>query len=387
MKTVVFVSIYPFPEGTAESRRILCLAQGYVSQGLKVKVICLHKKVKSYVDKNSLIEAVSVSNCEDMHYSKLNKIKGMIETIRPNYLLSKALEQLDPKSILFFNINSRSYGRVKEVFSFAKKKEIPVLVDINEHYNFFSGFGGKCSPNYWSLRVSFFKFFKKADGVIAISHEISRIAKGMKAKSLIVPSVEDFNQEIKFPESPNRKQILYVGLLLDRDNPKGMVEFYKKLYDRDQSYELHIAGRYNRFPEGRRNLEFLQNALLQKNVYFHGEVTNAELEKLRENSIASFLLRRHEYVELCSFPTRLAEILRTHSYLITSSYGDVGTYLRGTEGVLFLEDAENMSGAEIALSIESWNDEGLSSRTNQVRPIFSMSENAKKILNFIESDV
>ena len=362
MKTILVLTHNPFPYGSADSKRMRVFVDAFLKNGYDI-VVLTRSRIGNELES---IKTIQVRNEKILFSEKF-------ENYLSNKTLWRAVLDLDLSHVKFVLFNTRVYPPYRRVISHFKKHGIPIVVEMNEHYSCFFSKGGVLNPNYWLLRYSFHKLISSANLVIAITREIEKIAQELRKATITIPSVEEINYCPDRVQKRNLFKILYVGILIDRENPLGIVSFYKKLKEIDDRYEIHFVGRYNYLPESKKNLLKVKEELRNySGVHFHGELSDELLSNHIHESGVACLLRRNSYAEECSFPTRLVEYLNSGLFVVTSKIGDIPFYLNGVEGVSFFDCTSNI--IDIHQLIQVWDDEKCLLRSRKIKKIFDSEQ-------------
>jgi glycosyltransferase involved in cell wall biosynthesis len=226
------------------------------------------------------------------------------------------------------------------------------------------------------------------DGLTVITSGLEahyRSRAGMR--TLVLPPLEDWPAVPRPAPTGNRSfRLTYVGALLPRDAPEGLVEAMRVLARRGADITLDVVGQYEGTARGRLIREMCAaDPALQRAVRFVGALSDPALQDHLAGSDGLLLTRRLARTEELSFPTRLVEYLRFGRPVFVSDVGDIGRYLGEGEAVL-LDPADPRAMADAIAAAAARPDRGaaigLAGRAAGARE-FDRRTHAARLLEFV----
>lgn len=337
---LIFFGTFSFPSGDAAGARVLELAKGAVELGNNVTIISLFGEEKGWqeISHNRLsINYVSTGFPKVLGSSFVSRVRGRLHFYKSRSTLIKYLKETveeKDKNVIYFYGRSRFYlDAVLDKVSI-KGKTIKVCVDIVEPpsakqgllYSLFHPF------TLDAKRMFSEKVLKRIDLGVFISHGLkNKFGKNFN-KVLVVPSVVSLaieNKDLIVASESNYSGTIklgYLGALLEKDDPKRLIEFCNYLYKANIPFELHVIGRSNVFKEGRYWRSKLGSSEFASNIVFHDNLKKALVNDVLKSMDYNILLRSKDVLQEMTFPTRIIDLLVANRPVIINLFGDLKEY-------------------------------------------------------------
>lgn len=249
----------------------------------------------------------------------------------------------------------RSYTRLSPLYHEARRRGAAIVWDVVETPNGFRGFGGRFNPLYWDARQGF-RIARHADVVTTITTGLASMFAGARRTHLL-PTLLSWpanppGVSASAPSSPEFR-VLYVGGLLEKDDPATLLSAVRIAGSRGLNIRLVVAGHISGSSDGRaRRAEIAADPQLAHVMELHESPDDVTLGRLRSSADAFVTLRPNLPSEVLSFPTRVVEHLQHARPLVTTALGDLPLYLRDGEDALLVRpgDAAGVADAFERLS-------------------------------------
>lgn len=346
-KKIIIVGNFLFPSGSAPSMRVRNMANGFIQNGYDVHIISIspsnssrYKVGKMYQEHGYTFEFTADLN--KINNSAISKILYFFKF----YLASKSMFR---RFELYMKLNSvalvlgygRNYMMMNMIFSSCKSAGVPTVLDICEKYDYSKRLLNLFNP----LKLDQIRGMKllpqRATLLTLITSSLNNYYTNINTNRLIIPGIEtweDVKPEVKF-KSHEKRIITYVGSLIERDNPKQLIEFLRFISKHNYNITLNIVGRYRYNKGAQKYLRILETEdCFNSLVKFYDSPSEGDMHKIFADSDAFLLTRRNHSEEIYSFPTRLIEFLKTAKPVIISNIGDIGMYLSNRSNCLMLNE-------------------------------------------------
>ena len=353
MKAVILTN-YPFPNGMAQTNRLIAMARGLHSAGATVKVIVSkateREKVKNHEARGTHMEI-------PFSYSAGR-------TVRPDGALRRILLFYKGWLGLFREIRSENrrekvdvlflgvYGNwtLVAVRLFTRLLKIKLIQERSEYpFLSYSGFTGRISLRIYLRLCSLF------DGFLVISKALEKYFHPHLKKDaplMILPILVETGRFAGGP-LPETQTISYCGSMQGtKDGVPILIEAFSYLAGKYPSARLKLIGstQFEGFADLEKQIEDLG---ISGKVEFTGEVSRDEMPQLFEQSRILTLARPAGKQAEGGFPTKLGEYLAARRLVVITGVGDIPDYLQDGVNALM---AEPGSASSFARKLE----EGLS---------------------------
>lgn len=344
---VIIIGNFLFPTGSAPSMRVRNMASGFIQNGYEVHIISIspsnnstYQVGKMYKENGYTFEFSS--NLNKVNTDAISKIKYFFKF----YLASKKMFRLFESYLKHNNVSivlgyGRNYMMMNRIFKLCKSVRIPTVLDICEKYDYSTSIFNLFNPLKLDQIVGMKLLPPKATLLTLITSSLDNYYSRINSNRLIIPGIETWKEtqpEIKIFSSKKRI-ITYVGSLIERDNPKLLIDFLYFISKNKYDITLNIVGRYRYNKAAQKYLRILESESSFKNLFkFYDSPSDEELNKIFADSDAFLLTRRNHSEEIYSFPTRLIEFLKTSKPVIVSNIGDIGLYLSNNSDCLMLNE-------------------------------------------------
>ncbi|MGB4850559.1 MAG: glycosyltransferase family 4 protein [Saprospiraceae bacterium] len=340
--SVIIMSHYSFPGGSAAALRILNLADGFARNDKKVHILspyCSASRREQlnnrYADQVKVYYVFPKAKPIRLYNDVLYKIKVSDHY----YNIVKAI--IDKEDVeLVYIYDGTSYLYYNKVSKYIRKNKVSLTFDITEmrdknyqvniwKWNYPASLKRNISnivllPDYLlGKRI----VLNRASFFISIStilgHSLSHYHKNM----IVIPGFERFSPTKETVLKKDPKVIfMYVGSLIERDGPEILNDLLTELKPYTNELEFRFIGKYMGKVESKILMEKFQNkfGVLVNSI---GEVDENEIGNELLKADVFVLPRKDTYEERCAFPTRLAEFLTLRKPVLLSPVGDIGMYL------------------------------------------------------------
>lgn len=333
MNAVLIISA-TFPYGEAFSSRARYLSLLLNSIGYNVHVIApIDNKQKETTMNNGRITIQRVRDPKNVF-----SLSGF-GTYKP-YM--SALLKYSKSNNIDIIISSSMVFVADHIMDYAKKNDIPYIIEQCEWYDSSIFKGGKLNPYYREHIRRIEKKNKNMDGVIAISRLFFEHYSKQGVKCIRIPTILD-KQEMTARIDNGTED--YVKLVFAGSLGKGK-ELLKPVFE--ALLKANFGSKKIVFDIfGPTESQVLENIggdmeLLQQvrdYIIIHGRVPQAEIENLVRNADFSIFIRPSRCSSNAGFPTKFAESFMVGTPVITNNTGDISLYLQdGYNGYMIDEN-------------------------------------------------
>ncbi len=294
IRKVLIVTSEPFPNGMAGTNRIISLAKGFISIGLKAQILCI-----SQFESNSNYINNPVNGCfEDLKFSNIFKtvlksrfkaIRLFKELLKPILVFYFCFKNMDKNTLTIFYSAETLPAIAIRLAAYFKKSLF--VKDETEH-----PFVRKKSKN--SFEAFFFSrlHYNQFDGLFVITanlYEYFKVNAGYKKPLLLVPmivDVERFNHKTDADNLiTNNKSIVFSGVLDDKKEGISILLNAFALVAR--KYDDYILNLYGEVDETQKTVyqKMISQLQIESKVSIHGyRSREAMTQILKEAGILVF---------------------------------------------------------------------------------------------------
>jgi len=401
MTNVVLVGNFLFPSGSASAMRIQNMAKGLAENGAKVHVLPIapifapDKTTDQiyHLTPNITYELLAITSSPLLARNPLRqKPIWLWRTYTAAIKAYKRMRQLIKTGQCDLLIGyGRNMALLGPLLRLCQTHRIVTLLDVVELRSQFSGFGGKLNPIYWDWYLGEQVLPRWFDGLIVIAQGLQPIYAAVGVtKFLQIPSIEGWDDLPPILEKDNREkqpfQLVCLTTLIKRDAPHVLLETMRLLGQQNIHVQLNLLGKFREVAEARPWIELCEtDPYLRQNVRLVGKVSDAELEQYFSLADGLVLTRRDAITEVCSFPTRLVEYLKTGRPVFVSAVGDIPNYLQNGQDAILLSPEDPGQAAQAIATIvatpkQGWQI-GLQGR-NKGSLVFDRKEHTLQLLQF-----
>ena len=328
---IVYIGNFIYPDGNAAGKRVASNAKLLNYLGFQVSFI---GKKSPNLDKENESKIYEINIEKKSVVTQLTSNAKVFEKVK-EYINTLDLDTISAV-ILYGELTNASLNL--KIINWLKKEKVKVLVDCVEWWQEKDG-------NYIyrlikNLNTSLLMKYvnKKSDGIIAISKFLSNYYSESGLKTIVLPPLVE-NKFSKIKKDNKNFQFIYAGspfrlgisnMSSDamKDRLDSAIEILIKLKKIIPNIKFDIYGitknQYTYSVPKHENL-------LEKHkewIIFHGGVSNKELQNIIAHANVTLLIRDENLVTRAGFSTKLAESLSLGTPVITTSIGDVSTYVK-----------------------------------------------------------
>lgn len=207
-------------------------------------------------------------------------------------------------------------------------------------------------PNWWKKSKFYAYSFQRKyidrlyNGLIVLSHYLKNEALNNKVsrnKILVIPHFIKFQTTINSHQQNVKKRIItYCGTLSFENGIIDLIKAFNILKNKEKNIELRLVGGANNELK-----QMIRNENLDlSNIVFTGfiEKNEVDLEMLRSTILVN--PRRESDWANAGFPTKIGEYFATKKPVVTTAVGDLPSYFKNNEEVVFAEANSPTSMAE-----------------------------------------
>ena len=346
-KKIIIIGNFLFPSGSAPSMRVRNMANGFIQNGYDVHIISISPSNSSRYQVGKMYQEHGYTFEFAADLNKINN--GAISKILYLFKFYLASKRMFKRFELYMKFNSvalvlgygRNYMMMNRIFSSCKGAGVPTVLDICEKYDYSNSLLNLFNPLKLD-QIRGMKFLpQRATLLTLITSSLNNYYTNINSNRLLIPGIETWDvvkPEVKI-KSSGKRIITYVGSLIERDNPKLLIEFLRFISKHNYEITLNIVGRYRYNKGAQKYLRILETEDDFKSlVKFYDSPSEDDMHKIFSDSDAFILTRRNHSEEIYSFPTRLIEFLKTAKPVIISNIGDIGMYLSNKSNCLMLNE-------------------------------------------------
>lgn len=396
---VVIAGNFDFPAGSAAAARVRNLALGLQAHGAQVEVWPLAPQPRATRRNAGSLPLTTAYHAPlalpaarpgraAATGRRLIWIASFYGALLPAYrALSRRVQR--GQCDLFIGYG-RSAAQLWPLARLCRHRGVTTILDVVESLAQFHGLGGPLNPVYWDTALGVRQLPLHFDGLSVIARPLAHYYRRLgHPHILVLPGLECWPSTPPEPapcQAPFR--LIYMGALLERDDPAFLLELMRQLRWRGAPVTLDIIGKYGSTAAGRAFVTQIQRDLmLGQAVRLVGYVSDEELRRRMTAADGFILTRRQAQAERFSFPTRLVEMLTFGRTLFVSDVGDIGDYLRdGLDAVLLptsdarlaagrVQEVVADAGRAQAIGVQGW---------QRGRYCFDREYHAARLLRFVE---
>jgi glycosyltransferase involved in cell wall biosynthesis len=354
-KTINFVVLgrLNFPNGSAQSARIISYSKGIIENGGTATVICtraLHSKSSGNksLAPSGLSEKINYIYSPGTQYKadsflrrRFLAVKGLLNAVK---ILYKMNNKQKISAILFF-----STSMTDELFfkMLCKILNIPVIRELNEYpLPESESIAGRTK-----LFIEKYILTKLYNGIIVITGYLESYYKHLISPSAIsirIPILIDMN---RFSEvsglNSNSKYIAYCGDPTgNKDGVPILLEAFSKIAVIHKDIKLYIIGNSQNSDVLEKLKALAQLLSIESNVVFTGSISYESIPSYLANAELLVLARPSGLQATGGFPTKLGEYLASGKPVVITNVGEIPLYFKDQENIFIAQPDSSDSFAE-----------------------------------------
>lgn len=273
--------------------------------------------------------------------NKISKFLNQNKLLNKHYLFgAEKLEQWYGKPDLIHLNVPWPIGQI--ALRLAKRWKTEIVV--SEHWTGYHPEDGRYKGLLMKCLTS--KVIKKASTVLTVSEQLAEAMKkhGLKGNYEVAPNVVDDDLFKPAKESPEGLNILHVSVIDDQQkNISGLLKAFKKLHNKNPSYQLTIVGG----GPDESSIKRLSNelGLTFRGVEFTGSLQGQDLAEAYQKANVLIMNSRYE-----NQPVVILEALMTGIPVIAPNIGGIAEVVHDKNGVLFMPNEES----SLINAVETW---------------------------------
>lgn len=333
---LVFIISASFPYGEAFSSRARNMVKLFCKCGFHAHIISPNGNCDNCDELDGLNYSVAYVNAPR---TKLT-LSG-IGTSRP-YM--NALKSYAENHKIDLIVSSSMVFTTDDIYGFAKKNNIPYIVEQCEWYDSSIFKFGKINPYYREHINLIERKNSRVSGVIAISRLFEEHYKSMGVKVMRMPTILDvYNTQYRSDDFCNNKKVnvVFAGSLgKGKENFKPIFNALRKNPYVAKGIIIDIYGATYR--ELLENLDGDSELVdsISECVKIHGKIPQEEVENKFRQADFSVFFRPNRRSSNAGFPTKLAESMAVGTPVITNNTGDICLYLKNCVNGYVIDDVD-----------------------------------------------
>lgn len=352
LKTVIYIGNFSFPLGNAAGKRVYANGKILRKLGYHVIFIGMSDQVAFHTELSETEARYDEFTYYNFPYPKGNldwfKYPIIYKKFKQLIRKKKLLKNLD--MIIYYGSPTLSIFNYK-LINYAHRHQINVISDCvdwlsnrtsNPVYNIVKWLDNTYQKRYAN---------KKTDGVIAISHYLSKFYKNAGCKAVIIPPLApDRREKCSNLDIQERTIVSYAGIPFR----KGIkIQKPEELKDRiDQTIKMFVEAKregslfiFNIYGFTKEEYLFAFDSHqiyieeLGESICFYGMKPSYEVMQAISESHFTILLRDVTRGNTAGFPTKVSESISCGTPVITTRTSDLELYIKNSENGFFIENA------------------------------------------------
>ena len=327
-----------FPEGRGGTPRIRNLALGLVQRGHDVSLFLPY--AAGYWTKGQNKQSSGIYR--GINFQFLNQ-----STERPRTEPGVAVAKLSGQSKLLFKlflekrpdciiIYNWSYYDVGPLVALAKALKKIVIFDVTDERFDVHAVGWQKSPlrqiNAWQTEKFDRSLFRNATGFLAVSSYLLNKAKSFAGShpALLVPLIAELRKDppANVPDPKGPPTLAYVGSFIPDEGLEMLIESVAILRDEGHpDVKCYLIGGANDTSYQTVLTSLIREMEVSDNIVFVPSMNHAELIDFLSTMTLLVLPRPDTVVSRAGFPGKLSEYFSSRRPVVTTLFGDIGTYI------------------------------------------------------------
>ncbi len=340
-KSVVFCGYNVFPDGFAQTQRILLLAKGLNEQCVDTTVLCrfgTYRATNIHVQAKGVFEGINYIYCSgnpmrSNSFVKRNllKFKGFFWEIY--YLFKMRIKgRVD---FLFISTNTIENALYYSILS--KIFFIPSVIDNTEFWSAIESRFSFCRSKLYDNLTPY--LFNK---VICISDFLVEHTSKFRSKKNIIkiPAIVDFSKFSNDSQNLTNKvkydYLLYCGSTMYYSIIIFIIESFDK--SNTNKEKLILVCNNNNDAGYKYILERISSSAKSENIILYQNIPFDDLAKLYSNALALLIPLRDTIQDNARFPHKLGEYTASKGVIITTKFGEILNYFSDKKSALICEE-------------------------------------------------
>lgn len=331
----------------AGSNRVLNYGKGLISNGVNCTIITFSRALQEKSIFDDSIEGVPIVNLQTNKESSFLFLKLFEKFLIRKKLYSYLKENLNREDVVI----TYFYDLVLSLFVFnvVRKNKFKLVMELNEipYYN-------NNIINKFKRWIELNVFFKKYDGIIAISEELHKISEKYKSKNcklikipiLINKPIESETAVIKDIVIQN-PYIFHAGSMVDfKDGISETLIAFGRIHNKlPLKVDFILVGSK---PSNYTKIEMIiKKYNLSDHVKFiHETLSTKEINEYYKNSSLAIINKFDNIQNRYCFPTKLGEILLSKTAVICTNVGETKYFLKNNKSAYIIESGNTEKLAE-----------------------------------------
>lgn len=339
---VAYVAPFPFPWGTAGSRRIFGVSLSLAHGGRHVVVgsgspQALPELIQTVPNGSGSIVHVALGELPSRGTGLFRKAFRYYGTWGRRTVTWLEAQPSRPTCVIVYG-GGMPYAR--RLRRWCRANGVPVIADVVEWYLPGQFRGGVVGPSFLSAKWALMREYPQFDGAIVISNYLRARYEAYGIPSIVIPPTLDVSTALQESwEVRDRLQLLYFGTPGRKDS---LWELLVAVSTMESEVELLVAG-----PTPQEIRALNPSGAIPQNVRMLGRLPQDEVAAVVAAADFTVLARQDAPNTRAGFPTKVVESLAAGTPVITNITGDLGAYLQdGRESIVAYDgSAKALRGA------------------------------------------
>lgn len=306
----------------------------------------------------------NISKLETDNFNIFNIKKGKNQLFKfMNYLFRglqfiKLLQKLteSPNIVVYYGTSTRI---LLPLLLYCKIKNIKLVVDVVEWYDYSHLPLGKYGPIALDVHFAMTKLILKCDGIIAISTFLYNYYSNKGIKSIRIPMLIERNANKLFAPSNINKfdfdhiNLIYAGTAGKKDLIANIIKAVEFINKKGIKVNFHIIGM------SFKDLSKIYGGKTSSNIKMYGKLPHNTVLAYLKQADYSILLRHKKRYAQAGFPSKFVESMNNGLPVIANITSDLSLYLKDGYNGFILEDSSTEAIIEIIKKVNQIDKEKL----------------------------
>ena len=340
---IIFILDNLFPNGKASTARVRSYGKGFVSNGVKVKVILpvprqkhsakhINPKAKG-IDDNGVEYVHTVGTCMRNRYALVRKLQDVY-----GYTLTLLSILFKTHKDDFYIIYEGSPLWHRLCVATVHMVGAKVGIELNELP---FGTGRETAATIHKRKVMLARVFPRLDFILAISEPLAILGRkyAPQAKVVKVPIIAEGHLEGEDFKEPHVPYLFHSGSLFEqKDGICGMIEaFGIACQHLKQPLEYVLTGELCQSPHAKEIEAIIKKYNIEDRVKFVGYLDMSTLHRYQKNCLLTIINKYDTQQNKYCFSTKLSEYLSFSRPVITTTIGEANYYLKNGVNAFIVE--------------------------------------------------
>ena len=334
---IIILGAFRFPDKDAAAKRVYGFGKYLKQHDYTVSFIswCDDENEHTYSKFYDSFKYISLSEFNSGKGSILNRIVRYLSMGNKTLDYLKKIDTSKVKKIIAYHGTSIFLLRLH---SFCKERNIELILDITEWYEYSHLKGGKFGLVAVDNMIRMNIINKMIGKMIVISSFLYNFYKERNCEVTLIPfliDMKDDNKVVFQKEVENTiLKLVYIGSPAKKDSFEAILRAIKEINKEKLKVKLDIYG--VTLDDFKNNNPDINHDLVNNSyILFHGRVLNKEVESVYSHYHFSILFRPNMRYAKAGFPTKLVESFSYTVPIIASDVGDISNYvINGETGFL-----------------------------------------------------